>query len=74
MSLRLRLLPGRRASRRAQPSDDTELFEQAYEEAQRQGKEDGTDCSGVRVPDRTGFNKRIALTFDDGPNPATTPR
>jgi peptidoglycan/xylan/chitin deacetylase (PgdA/CDA1 family) len=49
-------------------------FEAAYEEALEPGKEDGTDCSGVRVPDRTNFNKRIALTFDDGPNPATTPK
>jgi len=54
--------------------EDTALFEQAYDEAQQPGKEDGTDCSGVRLPDRTGFNKRIALTFDDGPNPATTPQ
>ncbi|MBA2540983.1 MAG: polysaccharide deacetylase family protein [Deltaproteobacteria bacterium] len=54
--------------------DETELFEQAYEDAHTDGKIDGTDCSGVRVPDRTGFNKRIALTFDDGPNPETTPK
>jgi peptidoglycan/xylan/chitin deacetylase (PgdA/CDA1 family) len=54
--------------------EDSALFEQAYDEGQQPGKEDGTDCSGVRVPDRTGFGKRIALTFDDGPNPATTPR
>jgi len=54
--------------------EDSALFEQAYDEAQQPGKADGTDCSGVRVPDRTGFGKRIALTFDDGPNPATTPR
>lgn len=53
--------------------DDGALFEQAYEDAQGEGKADGTDCSGVRVPDRGGFNKRIALTFDDGPNPETTP-
>jgi peptidoglycan/xylan/chitin deacetylase (PgdA/CDA1 family) len=44
-------------------------FESAYEEREEPGKDDGTDCSGVRVPDRNGFNKRIALTFDDGPNP-----
>lgn len=50
------------------------LFEQAYEEGQQPGKADGTDCSGVRVPDRNGFQKHIALTFDDGPNPATTPK
>lgn len=36
-------------------------------------KEDGAECSGVRVPDRSGFRKKIALTFDDGPNAATTP-
>lgn len=37
---------------------------------------DQTDnaCSGVRVPDRNGFQKRIALTFDDGPNLETTPK
>ncbi len=55
-------------------SDESALYEQAYEEGQQPGKEDGSDCSGVRVPDRGGFGKRIALTFDDGPNPATTPR
>ncbi len=55
-------------------TDETALFETAYDEAALPGKEDGTDCSGVRVPDRTGFNKRVALTFDDGPNPATTPQ
>ena len=54
--------------------DETTLFEEAYDEGQQPGKEDGTDCSGVRVPDRSGFAKRIALTFDDGPNPATTPK
>lgn len=30
-------------------------------------KVDGLTCSGIRVPDQSGFNKRIALTFDDGP-------
>jgi len=54
-------------------TDDSALFEQAYEEANEE-KIDGVDCSGVRVPDRTGFAKRIALTFDDGPNPETTPK
>ena len=53
--------------------EETDLYEAAYAEGQEPGKDDGTDCSGVRVPDRNGFNKRIALTFDDGPNPATTP-
>ncbi len=55
-------------------AEESEMFEAAYDEGQQPGKEDGTDCSGVRVPDRSGFNKRIALTFDDGPNPATTPK
>ena len=55
-------------------TDDTALFEAAYDEAALPSKGDGTDCSGVRVPDRTGFAKRVALTFDDGPNPATTPK
>lgn len=55
-------------------TDDSALFEQAFDEGQLPGKADGTDCSGVRVPDRNGFNKKIALTFDDGPNPATTPK
>ena len=54
--------------------DETALYEAAYDEGQQPGKDDGTDCSGVRVPDRSGFNKRIALTFDDGPSPATTPQ
>jgi peptidoglycan-N-acetylglucosamine deacetylase len=53
---------------------DDALFEQAHEENQLEPKADSTDCSGVRVPDRSGFRKRIALTFDDGPNPATTPK
>ena len=55
-------------------AEDSALFEAAYEEGLEPGKEDGTDCSGVRVPDRSGFAKRIALTFDDGPNPETTPK
>jgi peptidoglycan-N-acetylglucosamine deacetylase len=31
-------------------------------------------CSGVVPPDSSGFAKHIALTFDDGPNPLTTPK
>ncbi|MSP71329.1 MAG: polysaccharide deacetylase family protein [Myxococcales bacterium] len=49
-----------------------DAFEQAYREKD-DDKADGTGCSGVRVPDRPGFGKRIALTFDDGPNLTTTP-
>lgn len=56
-------------------SEDGARFEQAYEDATAdEGKADNANCSGVRVPDRSGFGKRIALTFDDGPNPATTPK
>jgi peptidoglycan/xylan/chitin deacetylase (PgdA/CDA1 family) len=53
--------------------DETLMFEAAYDDGLEEPKEDGSDCSGVRVPDRPGFGKKIALTFDDGPNPATTP-
>ncbi len=53
-------------------ADPTELFEEAYDE-NAAGKTDTSRCSGVVAPDQGGFNKRIALTFDDGPNPNTTP-
>lgn len=52
--------------------DDSNLFESAFEQ-ERDSKTDSTSCSGVKVPDRSGFNKVVALTFDDGPNPDTTP-
>ncbi|HET9483436.1 MAG TPA: polysaccharide deacetylase family protein, partial [Xanthomonadales bacterium] len=55
-------------------AEDGTLFEEAYEDSLVEPKEDGSDCSGVRVPDRPGFANKIALTFDDGPNPETTPR
>jgi peptidoglycan/xylan/chitin deacetylase (PgdA/CDA1 family) len=45
-------------------------WEHAFE--QQQDLKDSS-CSGVTVPDHSGFNKRIALTFDDGPNLETTP-
>lgn len=55
-------------------ADVTSGFEQAYrEKSSGDEKADSAGCSGVRVPDRGPFAKRIALTFDDGPNPATTP-
>ncbi len=38
------------------------------------GKADNAGCSGVVIPDRKGFNHRIALTFDDGPNLVNTPK
>jgi peptidoglycan-N-acetylglucosamine deacetylase len=48
-------------------------FEDAHEE-NAAPKADSASCSGVVVPDRSGLDRRIALTFDDGPNPATTPQ
>lgn len=53
-------------------ADDIAAWEAAYEENEA-GKADDNRCSGVLVPDRSGFGKKVALTFDDGPNPATTP-
>jgi len=38
------------------------------------GKADNQACSGTLMADRTDLNRRIALTFDDGPNPETTPQ
>lgn len=52
--------------------DPSALFEQAYV-AKDDDKADTAGCNGVRVPDRGGFGGRVALTFDDGPNPETTP-
>lgn len=45
-------------------------FEQAFTERDLKG--DSARCSGVVVPDQSGFDGRVALTFDDGPNPETT--
>lgn len=53
-------------------ADETAAFEEAYAQTEL-GKSDEGGCSGVVVPDRSGFARRVALTFDDGPNPATTP-
>lgn len=47
-----------------------DLFEEAHESA---GKGDSS-CSGVTPPDSGSFGKKVALTFDDGPNAATTPQ
>ncbi|MEM6995704.1 MAG: polysaccharide deacetylase family protein [Myxococcota bacterium] len=52
--------------------DDLEAWDHAWDE--KESKTDSTGCSGVVVPDKSGFAKRVALTFDDGPNPATTPK
>lgn len=52
---------------------ETAAWEDAYEQVEM-GKADGAGCSGVTVPDTNGFAKRVALTFDDGPNTETTPQ
>lgn len=52
-------------------SDEIEAWNSAFEEMES-GKADTAGCSGVIVPDRSGFNKRIALTFDDGPQLSNT--
>ena len=57
----------------SEDADDAQAMNEAYETAQAGGKADGS-CNGVVVPDRSGFAKHIALTFDDGPNPLTTPK
>ncbi|MCX5745296.1 MAG: polysaccharide deacetylase family protein [Proteobacteria bacterium] len=66
------LLPVTLTACATEEDEDTALFESAFED-NAGGKEDG-GCSGVVVPDRSGFGKHVALTFDDGPNPATTPK
>jgi peptidoglycan/xylan/chitin deacetylase (PgdA/CDA1 family) len=53
-------------------ANEADEWNTAYEN-EIEGKADG-GCSGVRVPDRGGIQKRVALTFDDGPNAATTPK
>ncbi len=54
------------------PEDASGLFEEAWQQ-ERDSKSDTAQCSGVRVPDRPTFDNVVALTFDDGPNPTTTP-
>jgi peptidoglycan/xylan/chitin deacetylase (PgdA/CDA1 family) len=48
------------------------LFALAWEEGAR-ARSVAAACSGVVVPDRAPFDNVVALTFDDGPNPQTTP-
>lgn len=49
-----------------------EGFGATWEERTRpEEKGDGLSCSGVWPPDRRGFGKRVALTFDDGPTART---
>src|SRR5690606_5940879 len=52
---------------------DSEEWNEAYER-NTGGKADSLACSGVKVPDSSGFAGRVALTFDDGPNTTTTPQ
>lgn len=48
-------------------------FENAFVEKD-DDKADSNNCSGVRLPDQGDFGGKIALTFDDGPNPTSTNR
>lgn len=58
----------------AEPNDDDiTAWNEAYEE-NASGKTDSAGCSGVIVPDQNGFNKKIAITFDDGPHLDNTPQ
>jgi peptidoglycan/xylan/chitin deacetylase (PgdA/CDA1 family) len=58
-----------------QYDNDEENLSDAYEEMlDDDGSADSARCSGVVVPDRGPFSNRIALTFDDGPSLANTPR
>ena len=53
----------------ADDGEEHEDLNEAYEELlASEGKADGATCSGVRPPDNSGFDGRIALTFDDGPD------
>lgn len=52
----------------------TAIWEQIHEERSSGKADGGVECSGVIVPDQGDFAGRVALTFDDGPNPATTPK
>lgn len=53
----------------SEPREEPEDLNEAYAELlATEGKADGATCSGVRPPDNSGFEGRIALTFDDGPD------
>jgi peptidoglycan/xylan/chitin deacetylase (PgdA/CDA1 family) len=54
-------------------AEEAAAFSDAFEELE-EGKADENGCSGVLTPDRSGFGKRVALTFDDGPHPVNTPK
>lgn len=54
-------------------SVDYEQYDELFEPSQG-GKEDILNCKGFGIPDNgeTDFQKRVALTFDDGPRAGTT--
>jgi peptidoglycan/xylan/chitin deacetylase (PgdA/CDA1 family) len=52
----------------------TDLFEEAWRDNNGDKADADATCSGAKPPDQGPFDKRVALTFDDGPNPATTPQ
>jgi peptidoglycan-N-acetylglucosamine deacetylase len=54
------------------PGDEVALREQGADDL-ASGKADSEGCSGTVLQDR-GFAKRLALTFDDGPNLTNTPQ
>ncbi|HNZ22381.1 MAG TPA: polysaccharide deacetylase family protein [Polyangiaceae bacterium] len=58
----------------AEPTDDESRLRNEIFEENASGKADNADCSGVVLPDQSGFNKRVAITFDDGPHLDNTPR
>jgi peptidoglycan-N-acetylglucosamine deacetylase len=49
-----------------------EAWNQSYAD-QTSGKADSVACSGITVADQGDFQGQVILTFDDGPNPNTTP-
>ncbi len=61
-----------KASDEMEAREDPTLWNASFEEMEAL-KGDTSTCSGVTVPDQSGFNKRVAFTFDDGPNLSTTP-
>ncbi len=52
---------------------DTSDWQDGYDQREA-AKADSSACSAMAVPDPGPFGKRVALTFDDGPNPQTTPK
>lgn len=57
----------------SEPLSEEEEWNNAYDE-HGGGKFDTPGCSGVLLPDQSGFERRVALTFDDGPSTALTPQ